>query len=135
MHYRFELDEDLDPEEILMPPMLIQPHIENAIWHGLRHKEGEKNLCFSIKEIIPDYLEVIIEDDGIGRTQAASLKKERLGGTNHQSKGKQLSANRMELLRKTYPLACMNIADLYNDDGKAVGTKVTLVIPMLKKTL
>ena len=135
MHYQFELGDELDPEEILMPPMLIQPHIENAIWHGLRHKEGEKNLLVSIKETIPDYLEVIITDDGIGRNKSASLKKNRLGGTNHQSKGKQLSENRMELLRKTYPLASMTITDLYRDDGEAAGTKVILMIPMMKKSL
>ncbi|HUR31285.1 MAG TPA: histidine kinase, partial [Saprospiraceae bacterium] len=135
MHYHFKLDEELDAEEIRIPPMLIQPHIENAIWHGLRHKEGEKNLILSIKETIPDYLEVIIQDDGIGRKKADSIKKNRLGGTNHQSKGKQLSENRMELLRKTYPFASMTILDLYHDDGEATGTKVILMIPMMKKTV
>lgn len=135
MHYQFNLDDDVDPEEIRIPPMLIQPHLENAIWHGLRHKEGEKNLMLSIKETIPDYLEVIIQDDGIGRKKAASMKKQRLGGTNHQSKGKQLSENRMELLRNTYRMASMIINDLYHSDGEAAGTKVILMIPMLKKTL
>ena len=104
MHYQFELDDELDPEEIWIPPMLIQPHLENAIWHGLRHKEGEKNLLLSIKETIPDYLEVIIQDNGIGRSKSSMLKKDRLGGRNHQSKGKKLSENRMEVMSKTYPM-------------------------------
>jgi LytS/YehU family sensor histidine kinase len=135
MQYRFELDDSLDPEEILMPPMLIQPHIENAIWHGLRHKEGEKNLTLLINESIPEYLEVIIQDDGIGRRKAASMKKDRLGGTHHHSRGRQLSEDRMDLLRKSYPLASMNITDLYTEDGEAIGTKVVLLIPMLKNVV
>jgi ligand-binding sensor domain-containing protein len=133
MQYRFHLDDELDAEEIYIPPMLIQPHIENAIWHGLRHKEGEKHLVLSITENPPGYLEVIIEDDGIGRKKSGEIRERRLGGNKHNSKGTQLSENRMELLRKPYPFTSLTIIDLYHPKGEASGTKVILSIPMLKK--
>ena len=134
MQYQFELDDDLDDEEILSPPMLIQPHIENAIWHGLRHKEGIKILEMTITENHPGYLEVIIEDNGIGRKKAGEMRQSRLGGNNHKSKGKLLSGNRMDILQKTYPLTSMTINDLYHQHGMADGTKVVLSIPMLNRT-
>ena len=81
--------------------MLIQPHLENAIWHGLRNKHGEKVLTLSITEKIPGYLTVMIEDNGIGRAQAALLQQGKLGLHKHKSKGKQLSGNRMELLKSS----------------------------------
>ena len=134
MHYQFELNEELDPEEIMIPPMLIQPHIENAIWHGLRHKQGEKHLRLSINEAIPGYLEVVIEDNGIGRKKSALISKNRIGGATHKSKGKQLSANRMEIFRKAYPLTSMIITDLEDRQGESEGTRITLRIPMLVKS-
>lgn len=130
MQYTLNVEKDLDDEEIRIPPMLIQPHLENAIWHGLRHKEGEKILTLSIAEIIPGYLQVVIEDNGVGRVKAAALRQDRLGDHKHKSIGKQLSGNRLELLRKNHPKANMEIIDLYDDDGMASGTRVLLVIPI-----
>jgi sensor histidine kinase YesM len=113
--------------------MLIQPHIENSIWHGLRHKTGQKHLQLSIQEKLPGYLEVVIEDDGIGRIKSNEMQKSRLGGGQHNSKGTQLSNSRLELLTKTYPFTSMVITDLYDIEGNATGTKVTLMIPMIER--
>ncbi|MEP6793809.1 MAG: histidine kinase [Saprospiraceae bacterium] len=135
MTYTLHLDSDLDAEEILIPPMLIQPHLENAIWHGLRHKDGDKHLKVIIKEKPNGYLEVIVEDDGIGRIKATAMREARLGGNKHRPKGKQLSENRMLLLKNAYPATSMNITDLYDKNGEASGTKVILIIPMLKKSI
>lgn len=110
--------------------MLIQPHLENAIWHGLRHRNGEKKLTLSIAETIPGYLEVVVEDNGVGRVKAAALRQDRLGDHKHKSIGKQLSGNRLELLRKNHPQSNMEIIDLYDEKGIATGTRVILVIPI-----
>ncbi|HZV71100.1 MAG TPA: histidine kinase [Saprospiraceae bacterium] len=133
MKYVLNMDKELDPEEISIPPMLIQPHLENALWHGLRHKEGDKHLFVTIKENPAGYLEVIIEDDGIGRTRAGEIRQHRLGAGKHRSKGKQLSENRMVLLKNSYPSTSMDIIDLYDTEGNAAGTKVILTIPMIEK--
>lgn len=131
MIYDLELNPDIDTEEILVPPMLIQPHLENSIWHGLRHKTGNKILKLSISEHPVGYLEVIIEDNGIGRAKSEEIRKTRLGGNQHRSRGKQLSENRMTLLSQIYPLTNMAISDLHDAQGDAVGTKVILTIPII----
>lgn len=113
--------------------MLIQPHLENAIWHGLRHKTGEKDLILSIAENVPGYLNVVIEDNGVGRGKAMAILQDRLGDHKHKSKGKQLSGNRMDLLKAIYPLTSMVITDLYDEYGSAAGTRVQLVIPVLEQ--
>ena len=133
MQFVLNIEEELDEEEIRIPPMLIQPHLENAIWHGLRNKEGVKILKLNIREKIPGYLEVVIEDNGIGRVKAEELRQGRLGGNKHKSKGKQLSGNRMVLLKNNYPQASIIITDLYNDEGTAAGTRVQLNIPIVEK--
>jgi len=133
MKIHFEVDEELDPEEILIPPMLIQPHLENAIWHGLRDQAGEKLLTVSINEKIPGYLDVIVQDNGIGRVKAEHLKKNRLGQQKHQSKGSKLSEDRMTILKNRFPQTSMRIEDLYDKQGEALGTRVHLAIPLLEK--
>jgi len=133
MEFVMDVEEALDKDEIMIPPMLIQPHLENAIWHGLRNKDGKKLLKLTIHEHIPDYLEVVIEDNGIGRIRAQELRQGRLGGSTHTSKGKQLSGNRMELLKSNHALTNMTITDLVGEDGTPIGTRVQLVIPIIGK--
>ncbi|MBK8829887.1 MAG: histidine kinase [Saprospiraceae bacterium] len=133
MEFVMDVEEALDKDEIMIPPMLIQPHLENAIWHGLRNKEGKKLLKLTIREHIPDYLEVVIEDNGVGRIRAQEMRQGRLGGSTHTSKGKQLSGNRMELLKSNHAMTGMTITDLAGEDGTPCGTKVQLVIPIIGK--
>lgn len=133
MEFIFEIEDGLDPEEIKIPPMLIQPHLENAIGHGLRTKEGEKVLKLTIAEKEEQYLDVVVEDNGIGRAKAEALRQNRLGGTKHNSKGKLLSGNRINLLKAKYPLTAMIINDLYDERGLPTGTQVCLKIPILDK--
>lgn len=131
MKFKFEIAPELDDEEIFIPPMLIQPHLENAIWHGLRHKDGDKILKLTILEKDADYLEVLIEDNGIGRAKAAALRQARLGDQRHKSMGTQLSVDRMDLLKKNHPLSSLHITDLTDAEGLAAGTRVHLAIPVL----
>ena len=133
MTFEFQIAPDLDAEEICIPPMLIQPHLENAIWHGLRHKEGVKTLRLTIAEMASEYLEIIIEDNGIGRSRAESLRQVRLGDLRRKSRGTKLSGDRMSLLKMNYPMTSMDIIDLVDDNGLPTGTMVQLRIPILEK--
>lgn len=135
MTYEFQMAGELDDEEILIPPMLIQPHLENAIWHGLRHKAGDKLLKMTITESTPDYLKVVIVDNGIGRSNAESLRQARLGEQRHKSKGTQLSGDRIALLKNNYPLTSMVITDLFDESNLPSGTMVQLVIPVLGSSM
>lgn len=93
LKYTFSVDEEIDQEETLIPSMLLQPYIENAIWHGIMPKEtgGEIQINIKIKDI--DYLNIEIIDDGIGIDNSLRDKKE-----THISKGMQLTKERLNLL-------------------------------------
>jgi hypothetical protein len=87
----------------------------------------------SIAEKTPGYLDIFIEDNGIGRKRAEEVKQSRLGIQSHKSKGKQLLGNRLDLLKYNYPQTSMVVTDLYNEAGLAMGTRVHLIIPILEK--
>ncbi|GGB04484.1 hypothetical protein GCM10011511_29750 [Puia dinghuensis] len=124
--YRIDVEEDLDTEDIRIPPLLIQPFVENAVWHGLMHKEERGFL--SIRMRLKDgALTCIIRDNGIGRKQAGLLKSK--SAEKHKSMGLQITAERMALLTGSGEMQhFFQIDDLYEDTGLPAGTQVTLTI-------
>ncbi|HEY0679941.1 MAG TPA: histidine kinase [Chitinophagaceae bacterium] len=123
------VEEDIDREEVLVPFMLLQPFVENAINHGLIHKIGEKRFCITIKDHDEDSLICIIEDNGVGRSASEAIKRKNLSNVLHQSKGIGIVEKRLELLQqKTSKRACFEIEDLYKN-GEPSGTRVRIIIP------
>ena len=129
--YAIHVDERLDANSIVIPPMLIQPYVENAIWHGLMHKtngeEGKVELGLYKNE---NNLLFVVRDNGIGRKKAAELKEHRLN--NHKrSMGMQITEDRIEIINKLYNInASVHIYDMKNEQGEPTGTKVELTIPV-----
>lgn len=129
--YSIAVDKDVDVNSIVIPPMLIQPYVENAIWHGLMHKAngeaGKVELRLS-KE--GDELLCEIQDNGIGRKKAAELKAQKQ--TNHKrSMGMQITQDRIEIINKLYNInASVHIYDVEDEKGQPGGTKVKLTIPV-----
>lgn len=120
--YSVSADEALDPEDVQLPPMLIQPYVENAIWHGIVEKgaEGRVSIHFARQG---DQLVCTVEDNGVGRAHS-SQKKSKV----HRSFGMSKTANRLELLsQKRKALYSMYITDL--PEGKS-GTRVRVTIPI-----
>jgi LytS/YehU family sensor histidine kinase len=106
--------------------MMLQPYIENAIWHGLSHKKGEKHLNIRIKKQKENII-CEVEDNGVGRKMALELKS--LYRKEHRSRGMELLSKRFNLLSKEYGSDIQtNVEDLYNNDG-AIGTRVTVTVP------
>jgi LytS/YehU family sensor histidine kinase len=106
--------------------MILQPYIENAIWHGLSHKKGERKLSIGVHRK-GDSMVCEIEDNGVGRKKAAELKS--LYRREHRSKGMELLSKRFNLLSKEYGAGIQTtIEDLYNNDSPG-GTKVNISIP------
>lgn len=125
--YTIETEEGIDLKSVIIPPLIIQPFLENAIWHGLVPKEGNGVLQVTVHRK-DQLIEIIIEDNGIGR-QASLLNKSR-GNVLHQSKGLNLTQTRLELdnqLKKRN--ASLLYSDLKDVNGKAAGTKVVILIP------
>ncbi|MBK9982484.1 MAG: histidine kinase [Saprospiraceae bacterium] len=126
------VDDDIDPEEIQIPPMMLQPFAENAIWHGLVPKEGLKKL--SIRFFMPthDVLRCIVEDNGVGRAAAGKNKAEKLkDSTINKSKGLSLVYNRLAILERKYGREfSVAIRDKVDTNHIALGTVVELIIPV-----
>ncbi len=118
-----------DIEDIMLPPLLIQPFIENALIHGLLHKEGEKNLKITFE--LKDKLICTIEDNGIGREKAKAIKVRQR--SEHESFSGKAIHKRFEILSKVFE---GNFGYTYEDlykDNEAIGTKVILTIPIRRK--
>ncbi len=128
--YSIDIDESIDSEMTMVPPLLMQPFIENAIWHGLMHKNGEKKLEIQCKEENA-LLVCSIKDNGIGRKQSAIIKASKLGADNFQSKGMQLSEQRMRMMNlQEHNKYSLKIIDLEDDNGNVIGTQVLLYLPL-----
>lgn len=120
--YKIKIDEEVDETNQNIPPLIIQPFVENAIWHGLRNKQEKGEISIYIQAINEDFLKITIQDNGIGRELSAKLKTEQ---TNHKSYGIDITLERLQAL---HPENQITIEDLYDKKGKPIGTKVILTI-------
>lgn len=127
--YQIELDDSVYPATLKIPSLLIQPFVENAIWHGLLHKiSGERNLV--IRFIIRGrFLVCEVEDNGIGRIKAMEIKSKQ---TNvHKSLGTKITENRLSLLNLIYHRKFKVVYhDLKDSLGRGNGTRVDIFIPV-----
>lgn len=125
--YILEIDDDINEQEFSIPPMLIQPFIENAIWHGImnlkKERKGKLILKFGLSQGL---LKITIEDNGIGRLKSESYKTQ-----NHPSLALHLTEQRLSILHELTNKAGIKISvnDLYDTNGNASGTKVEIYLP------
>ncbi|MEP7107365.1 MAG: histidine kinase [Ferruginibacter sp.] len=127
--YGIIVDEDVRVDTLQVPPLIIQPYVENAIWHGLLHKETDAHLTVSIKKTADYMLNCIIEDNGIGREKAREMKSK--SANTNKSLGMKLTQERISMLNQYTSLnASIQIIDLANAAGEATGTKVIVTIPI-----
>ena len=117
-------------DDIMLPPLLIQPFIENALVHGLLHKEGEKTLIVSF-ELKSDSLICIVEDNGVGREKSKAIKQRQ--GSEHESFSGNAIRKRFEILSNVFEGQFgYSYTDL-SENGIVSGTKVSLIIPIKHK--
>jgi len=125
------IDPSLDPGETYLPPLMIQPYVENAIWHGLMQKEGPGRLDIRITNEAGQ-LRIRIRDDGIGRDAAMRLRSKSAGG--EKSYGMQITRERVELVRQALGVdARVQVEDLQDAGGRPAGTEVTILLPLLRE--
>ncbi len=132
INFNINVSEDLDLEHLKIPPLLTQPFIENALWHGLSPKEGEKNLTINIYPKDNIYFVIEIIDNGVGRKRAAEIRSART--FKRESVGIKLSEERLRYFTKNYAADYqIKFEDLYDENGNPAGTKVIIVIPFKRK--
>ncbi len=133
-HYRFRdkfdyeitVDDEINGDTVEIPPMLVQPYIENAVWHGLRYRESKGFLSVKIEQQT-DNIVITISDNGIGRRRSAELKTE--NQQKHQSTGLKNIRERLDIINSVYRSRCR--VEIFDkpDDG---GTVVTLYVPAVQ---
>jgi sensor histidine kinase YesM len=121
--YSIQVEDGIDLKSIEVPAMVLQPFVENAIWHGLMPKSDDRRLIISIQSV-EDIIICRVNDNGIGRVASAELKANR---SKHTSKGLQLATDRIHIYDKLNDSDTrLIIRDKYLPDGRAAGTEVEI---------
>lgn len=121
--YHIHVDDDIEVEYVEVPPLLLQPYVENAIWHGLMHKKAKGKLTIEITKE-GKRLQCMIEDNGIGRRKAQELKSK--SATRDKSMGMKITTDRLNLYQKQTEV---QVIDLLDENGDPSGTRVILGMP------
>lgn len=126
--FEFDIEPGLPLDSIEIPPLVLQPFVENAIWHGLMHKEDKGKLWVRVFRS-DGLLEVEVEDNGVGRRRAAELRSKT--ATKSKSMGMQITSDRLSLVKPAEGgRSSVSIKDLVDADGQAAGTLVHIKIPL-----
>jgi LytS/YehU family sensor histidine kinase len=126
--YEITFENNIDVDNIKIPTMLLQPYVENAVKHGLLHKQGVKKLEIHFEKV-ENLLKISIEDHGIGRRKSEELNA--IKNKNHISFATKAMQNRIELLNEfTQTTSTISFIDKTNQQGKPTGTVVVLTIPI-----
>jgi tetratricopeptide (TPR) repeat protein len=129
--YSIKTSHTIDPESVLVPPLIIQPFAENAIKHGFKteNRKGELNIEVEKEN---NLLILTITDNGIGRQKAEAIAG--TSGNKHKSLGMRLTAERLKNTGKaTGSKTSFQIIDLKNDKGEPAGTKVIVTLPFVTR--
>lgn len=128
--YRFETN-DLDLQGIFIPPMLLQPYVENTVVHGIGNKQDMGHILIAFEEI-NGRIQCIIEDDGVGREKAMELRALRTG-SKHKSLAMNLTGSRIDLLNEIEnDHFNILIQDLKDKKGNGCGTRILIDIPRIR---
>jgi sensor histidine kinase YesM len=126
--YEFSISEHINTESILIPPLLLQPFVENAIWHGLMPKSEAGKIVIRISSN-KNELRCVVEDNGVGRERAKEINAMKKSG--HQSLGMRVTEERIEILKQQKNLdSKVEFTDLKDTEGRAIGTKAEIILPL-----
>lgn len=126
--YEIEVDPDVNINKVKIPSLMLQPFLENAIWHGLSSKDGPKNIWVKVNKKDNMHIVISIIDNGVGRMASAQIKENRV--LQRKSVGIDITKERIANFAKNYQFDhSVEIIDLFDDQGMPKGTKVVLEIP------
>ena len=122
--YTLTVDDNLSVDEFQIPPMLLQPYVENAVWHGMRYKEEKGLLHIHFGQKDEDTAVITVTDDGVGRERSKAMKTD--NQKKQKSKGMSNIKERIAILNEMYgDRVDVHIGDVF-EGGE--GTKVTLTL-------
>lgn len=128
MSYELIIDPTIEMNLYKIPTQLIQPYLENAIWHGIMHKETDGHISLELK-LSDQHLICTIEDDGVGREKARSIREKYF---EHKSVGMNISSKRLKLVETIFKESVgLEIKDLKNENQQSIGTRVILTLPII----
>jgi hypothetical protein len=123
--YHLHTSQNIDKEELMLPSMLLQPFVENAIIHGIAHLPHDGNIIVSF-DLQQDILYCVISDNGVGRTRAAELQGAQRKG--HQSTALAVTTERLAAMSKDKSKPTLLISDVLDKNEKVCGTKVEVFV-------
>src|SRR5262249_9157086 len=124
--YRIDVDQGVDQTMQKVPPLIMQPFVENAIWHGLMPRgNGEIDIQISVDD---EFLAIKIVDDGIGRQASAASHQSQT--STHRSLGLTITSQRIKMMNTGLKTESLTIVDLVDATGKPAGTEVNIKLPL-----
>ncbi|WP_241240775.1 tetratricopeptide repeat protein [Maribacter sp. MJ134] len=130
INFKIKVDETLDVHTIRIPSLILQPFLENALWHGLSSKDGEKNIVLEVMKAQEGFIKISIIDDGVGRDAAEKIKQGKV--LKRKSVGIDITKERLANFSKDYQNSFhVEIIDVYDDSNNPSGTKIVLHIPTI----
>lgn len=127
--FKIKIDEKINPENIRVPSLILQPFLENSLWHGLSSKTDDKRIELDIKKESDDYITISITDNGVGRKVSHERKLNKT--LQRDSVGIEITRERLFNFSKRFArMYDLKIEDLFDHQNKASGTKVILNIPI-----
>ena len=129
INYNIKVEDNLNISKIKVPPLVLQPFLENALWHGLSSKKGDKIIQLNVFKLSKEYIQIDIEDNGIGRSASAKIKSNKV--IHKKSIGIELTKERLNNFIKDFqnPFSLI-FNDLVDENKNPLGTKVALKIPL-----
>ena len=126
--FRIDVAPGLNPASIKIPSLVLQPFLENALWHGLSSKKGKKKIRMEVIPMGDDYIEISIQDNGIGREASEKLNLQKT--LKRKSLGIPITRERLAYFSRVYQNSFdLRFRDIVSPEGKVEGTEVLLRIP------
>ncbi len=130
INFEVFVDNDINLDQIKIPSLILQPFLENALWHGLSSKKEQKNIKLSITSTEKNFVKITIADNGIGREAAKKITDDKI--IKRKSIGIALTRSRLANFVKDFKNSfSVEFIDLKDQNNMATGTEVVLTIPML----
>lgn len=132
--FQVHVDKGINTASIKVPSLILQPFLENSLWHGLSSKKEDKKIALNVSKTSDEFVTISIIDNGIGRKASEKINDNKL--LKRKSVGLAITKARLANFSKGFTNSYkIDIEDLYNETNKAIGTKVVVQIPVKSSVL